>query len=556
MPPNHQARLGRPPSRPGWVLGFALVVMLLTSLPYLLGFELQGDSQRFTGFVFGVEDGNSYIAKMLSGSSGAWIFKTPYTALPQNGFLMYLPYLLLGKLASPLGLHEQLVVLYHLFRFLAGILAVLATYDFLAFFIQSERLRRFGLILATLGGGLGWIFVIAGQGQWLGSLPLEFYSPETFGFLSLYGLPHLAVGRALLLWALLEYIKLASNRDKSNQPVKSVLKLSLLWFGAGLFQPLAMLVIGFVIALHLAGMAVWQVRQRTAGKTAEWLAWKRSAALAGLAGILPAIFVLYNAWISLGDPFGRAWTAQNIITSPHPLHYLLAFGLLIPYAWLGGRTLLRLDAWKGWLPVAWALSLPLLAYLPVNLQRRLPEGVWVAWVLLAMAGLQGAAQSRFVRWKAALLLLLFPSTLLLFAGGIVTVLKPAHPVYRPSGETAAFEALQTLGNPTPVILCAYDTGNALPAWAPVRVVIGHGPESVDLAHLQKEVEGFFQAATQDAQRRNLIVQQGVTHVFWGPAERWLGDWDPGTVDYLRQVYQAGEYSIYQVLDAPALSVSE
>ncbi|MBN2548593.1 MAG: hypothetical protein JXB15_05530 [Anaerolineales bacterium] len=550
------ARSASPPSRPRWVLIFALVVMLVTSLPYLLGFALQGDSQRFTGFLFGVEDGNSYIAKMLSGSAGAWTFKTPYTTLPQSGFGMFLPYLLLGKLAAPPGLHEQLVVLYHLFRALAGVLMIFASYDFLAFFIPSEALRRFGLILITLGGGLGWILVAAGQGQWLGSLPLEFYSPETFGFLSLFGLPHLAAGRALLLWALLEYLKLMGSRDALQQPGKTALKLSLLWFGAGLFQPLAMLVIGYVIAIHLAGIAIWQLGQKASSRAVDWSAWKRTARLAAAAGVLPAVFVVYNAWISLGDPFGKAWTAQNIITSPHPAHYLLAFGLLMPYAWLGGRYLLRLDAWKGWLPVAWALSLPLLAYLPVNLQRRLPEGEWVVWVLLAVAGLQGAAQSRSVRSKAAPLLLLFPSTLLLIAGGLVTTLNPAPPVYRPAGETAAFEALQTLAVSDPVILCAYDTGNALPAWAPARVVIGHGPESVDLARLRLEVERFFQASTQNAQRRDLIAQQGVTHIFWGPAERHLGGWDPGTADYLRQVYQAGEYTIYQVLDAPALALSE
>jgi hypothetical protein len=50
-----------------WVLGFAVVVLLITTLPYLLGFWLQGKEWVFTGFVFGVEDGNSYIAKMLSG---------------------------------------------------------------------------------------------------------------------------------------------------------------------------------------------------------------------------------------------------------------------------------------------------------------------------------------------------------------------------------------------------------------------------------------------------------------------------------------------------------
>ena len=188
-----------------WVFYFAVLVLLLTLLPYLIGFAVQGPDYRFTGFLIGVEDGNSYIAKMLAGSDGAWLFRTPYTPSPQQGVVMFLPYLLLGKLASSPGLHLQLVALYHLFRLAAGFLMIQASYDFLAFFVQDIRLRRFGLALVILGGGLGWILVLIGKDWWLGSLPLDFYSPETFGFLGLFGVPHLALARALLLWALLAY---------------------------------------------------------------------------------------------------------------------------------------------------------------------------------------------------------------------------------------------------------------------------------------------------------------------------------------------------------------
>jgi len=190
-----------------WAAGFAVVVMLLTTLPYLLGFASQGEGWRFTGFVFAVEDGNSYIAKMQSGAAGEWLFRTPYSNAIQAGALVYLPFILLGKLAAPPGMHEQLVALYHLFRFAAGFLAILATYDLIAYFIPGERRRLYGLALAVLGGGLGWILLLLGQDTWLDTMPLEFYSPETFGFLQYYGIPHLALGRADMLWGLMAYLR-------------------------------------------------------------------------------------------------------------------------------------------------------------------------------------------------------------------------------------------------------------------------------------------------------------------------------------------------------------
>ncbi len=118
---------------------------------------------------------------MLSGAYGAWLFRTPYTTALQKGVVAFIPYLLLGKLASGSGMHEQLLALFHIFRIFGGILAIFATYDFLALFLVSIHLRRLGLALCVCAGGLGWIAVLLGSK----TLPLEFYSPETFGFLSI-----------------------------------------------------------------------------------------------------------------------------------------------------------------------------------------------------------------------------------------------------------------------------------------------------------------------------------------------------------------------------------
>lgn len=551
-----------------WALGLAGVVMVLTTLPAFLGFAVQGEAYRFTGFVFGVEDVNSYLAKMLSGQAGAWLFRTPYTPLPQQGVLLFLPYILLGKLAAPPGLHEQLAALYHIFRWLAILLAVLATDDFLACFITSERWRRFGLGLAILGGGLGWILVLLGQDYWLGSLPLEFYSPESFGFLGLYGFPHLGVARAALLWALVVYLRVAWPTDAglasqpAFRPAREMAGLAFLWLLAGLMQPLAALVIGVVLVMHLT----WQAAATSAFSPAErpvaWRAWVRAAGLVVAAGVLPGLYVLYNAISVWTDPFLQAWTAQNVIRSPHILHYLAAYGLVLPFAWAGGRWVLRQQPVVGRLLVGWVLLFPLLAYLPVNLQRRLPEGVWVAWAALALLGLArqderppgespaekaGATRQAGRRWLAAPLALAFPSTVLLLIGGGLTASHPGPPVFRPVDEVALFEYLRQEANPGQVVLSAYETGNALPAWAPLRVVVGHGPESARLEEIRPQVNAFYASSTPDAERLRLIQQYQVDYVFWGPAERALGDWQPAQASFLQLAFQQGEYAVYRLV---------
>ncbi len=557
--PEPPARVS--PAERRFVLIFGALVMLATSLPYLLGYALQGSDFRFTGFVFGVEDGNSYIAKMLSGWAGAYLFKSPYSVYPQCGLLFYLPYLLLGKLAAPPALHEQLVALYHLFRIVAGMLSILATYDFLAVFVRTVFYRRIGLALAVLGGGLGWVLVVSGHAEWLGSPPLDFISPESFGFLGIYGVAHLPLGRALLLWALTAYLKLSRRVLAQNLQTRITdcsiwrltVKLGALWLASGFFNPLCLLIGGLVIAVHLGGLLVKSRIRPAVVQALQPAAWRRLALCVLAAAALPGLLLAYNLAIALIDPYASQWNAQNRILSPHPAHYLFAYGLLIPYCWVGGRRLLREDFSTGWFLVGWLLAVPLLVTLPIDLQRRLTEGAWVAACALGIAAFEPPALRRsaekpaWLDWRLALLLLAFPTTLFLLAGGVMSVLKPGPPRFITADQEGAFTYLQQTAPPGAVVLGAYATANPLPAWAPVRVLAGHGPESLHKTELLPRIQAFFEASTPAEQRAGLIDEFGIAYVVWGPAERALGGWQPAQAGYLEPIADFGDIALFRVM---------
>ncbi len=526
---------------PKWVLYFAVAVMIVTTIPYLLGYAVEGSEWRFTGFVFGVEDGNSYIAKMLRGANGDWLFHTPYTAWPQQGVLAFAPYLLIGKLTAPPGQHVQMVALFHLFRIAGGILYILASYDFIVLFIREERWRRWGVVLATLGGGLGWLLILLGKNTWLGSLPLEIYSPETFGFLSLYGLPHLALARALLLGGLRAYL----YPDLAPWSSRPGLFTGVLWLGMGLLQPLTVALAWTVIAAHCGVLFTKRLWYLWRGRTVDWAAFLpwlgRYARMSGIT--LP--IVVYTAWAFSADPILRQWTAQNLILSPHPLHYLSAYGLLIPFAVGGAIHLLHNRRDTNLLPVAWSLALPFLIYAPYPLQRRLAEGYWVALIALAMVFFDRLKRKRLRRFQYVLGLA-FPTTLLLLFGGVNAARFPSAPIFRPQAEVEAFLFLDECADSSGIVLASYESGNALPAWAPVFVLIGHGPESVGLSELTPRVQSFFQSNTSAEERMALIDQFDIDYVFWGPEERRLGAWDPRVERHLRLLYDQDGYLIFAV----------
>ncbi|HEX9680783.1 MAG TPA: hypothetical protein VGA32_04965 [Anaerolineales bacterium] len=502
-----------------WIFSGALAV--ITSVPYVVGFASQGTEWRFTGFVFAVEDGNSYLAKMLLGASGDWLFRTPYSTMAQRGALAFLPYLLVGKLAAGPTLPEQLIGLFHLFRILATPWAVFATYRFVSLWLNAAWLRRWATALACVGGGLGWAALALPQAR----PPLEFYSPESFGFLAFLGLPHLILSRALLLDGMSAYVTTTAGGGQGA-------RAAILFTAAGLVQPVVLATAFAVILIHgLLGALFGQFG------LAGWL--RRAAPILAPAGLLAAAYAAMLA----GDPFLQTWARQNRVLSPPPLDYLLAYGVVIGLAMWSVRRGVRDRTFRAWLPLAWAAAFPLLAYAPVNLQRRLPEGTWIVLLILAALGLD--------QWKRRSLAaavfagISLPSTVLLMFGGISTASVPRHPAFYPAAEARAADWLRSTANRSAVVLSAYPVGNRLPARAPVRVVIGHGPETANLDVLLPAVGRFFSSGD-DEERRRLLAEQRVNYVFWGPAERELGSWYPGQLAELIRVYVDQGYEIFRV----------
>jgi hypothetical protein len=511
-----------------WLLAFALAVFLVTLVPYGLGFANQGDEWAFTGFFFGVEDGNSYLAKMMRGWAGDWLFRSPYSSAPQAGLPALLPYVWLGKLTTPVNQHAQFVILFQLFR-LAGIaVAAWGTQRFAAVFFEDRATRRWVVALSLLGGGLGWLLALTGQGGLLGSLPLDYLSPEAFGFLGVYGLPHLAAARGLLLAGLAAYLEAGETPAGLDRPG---LAAGLGWLALAFLQPLTVVVGALVVGLHL-GVTAALAGQGAAGF--GWAAWRGAFRRAGWLG-LPALPVMVWTVVAFArDPYAQAWTAQNRLPSPHPLHYLLGYALLLPFAAAGARPLWRASRWRAALVFAWLAALPLLVYLPINVQRRMAEGAFAALATLALAAFPARRN-----WHKGWLAPAFFTTAFLWLGGALAVTgRPATPIFRPAAEVRAFAAFRDILPPDAVVLADFDTSNALPAWLPARVVTGHGPESLGGEEMRAQVEALMRGQMPPGEIEGFLRAHGVEYLLWEDGAA-AGDWEPGEAPYLELMAESG-----------------
>jgi hypothetical protein len=531
MTPNKEER---------WIITFAIVVMFLITLPYLIGYARQGDSWIFTGFMFGLEDGNSYIAKMLLGASGDWLFKTPYTAYKQGGFVAFLPYLLLGKLTAPPEQHLQLVVLFHLFRVAAGMFEIIITYRFLSLFISDVRMRRLGVAIISLGGGLGWLSILGLEGLWENRLPLEFYSPETFGFLSILGLPHLAAARGLLLGGLIGYLKPTQHKT-------CLFANGIWWVALGIFQPLTIIVGWVVIFGHLALLRIVNYFGKyNLHNSEEMEKWKQFLKRGILLITLSSPWVFYNGISFQCDQFLKGWADQNLILSPPMIDYLFAYSIFLPFAVLGIFIATREHRRQFIILASWITLLPLLAYAPYHMQRRLIEGGWVAIVILALLWLGSKSG-----WKkyvvAGLMSTSFLSPIILLIGGGMVLWSPSKPLFRPNIEIEVYEYLENIITEGDVVMAENELSNPMPAWIAVNTLIGHGSESINQDELSQKVSQYFNGNLKPDKAIEMLKEFQIKYIVLNKNSKVTDIIEDGAGDmYSRLDFQHDLYIIYQV----------
>ncbi|MCS7070724.1 MAG: hypothetical protein NZM00_04410, partial [Anaerolinea sp.] len=398
---------------------FSLLLLIGSTLPYLGGIARETPAWQFSGHVFGVEDGHSYLAKMRQGARGDFLFRLFYTAEPHPGVpLIFLPYMLTGWIvgrivpeSSPAHA-DALIVGFHAFRLISASALLWALWHFTGRFVAAPRPRLTAFVLACVGGGLGWVVVLGGLTETLGTPP-EFYIPEGFGWLPIYGLPHIALGRAALLLGLSLVIPQhgAFRRGAPEPALRKDMLAGALWIVVGLCVPFYLAVLYVVLAAWMIG--IWL---RTRALPTVWM--RRLLVPVGIT--LP--FFIYFTLAFTGNPAFARWSAQNILESPPPLLYVLAYGPLTLLALAGAPWI-----WKragrgrvgGMLLIAWPVIVPVLVYLPINVQRRLAEGVIVPLAILAAYGLERLGRTRI---SVGVVFAFSLSTLLMWGGGLFATL--------------------------------------------------------------------------------------------------------------------------------------
>jgi hypothetical protein len=548
------------------------LALLTTAAVYVYAYLSVPRDHVFSGFILNSHDGYSYqIYANHSAHQGpmidnAWALKR----LPPAYFNLI--WFLMGRFVV---LGVPFIVAYHALQVLAGAAMCLAILALMKQFFRDRVMAWCAYLLASFGAGFGWIVAAFSSDFFGGSLwTADILHGDSFPVTCFWTQPHLVVSQAMLVSVyLFMYLATVTERRVFILPAAAVT------LAMGFSHPYHFVtILPVLVAWHL--VLTFKHGARFASK------WLNLVVL--FCCMLPGL-IYYRHFIASSPNFSY-WAGSNVIRTSGWLSVVLGFGLIMILAFLGYRGFLPLKKFTDryllialWAPINFAMhfSYPLFFF-----EAKLGEGLIFPLSILATWAFFGSVVPFFRRkadnptpevdieesptappaetapakgrlaWAVALAALTLPTTGLNMAN-MLHELTTGRPYYAYTlntkmkvhkAERAALEFLAKHTSGFPLVLVGRDSGLILPAFAPVRGFVGHVTNTAEMPQRMQVVRGFYSAGATDETRRQTLSSYDIGYVWWGIDEdRHYGGRRPRGVPYLRQIFDNGYVTIYQVV---------
>jgi hypothetical protein len=529
-----------------FVILFALGTLVVTSLPYLFGYLASPDDQVFMGIAYGTPDTTQYFS-WLRGFEDSFFIDNHLTPEPNAKIFMNLQWWLLAQLVRVFHLTHLQV--FHIFRALAVVAFAFVTYWFTSLYFAERRHRRTAFLIAQVGSGLGWFWVVV---KYLTrssevAFPFDLYTVEPNSFLSQMAFPHFTAALVLII-LIFGLMMIAAER----QQWRYTLAASGIALILGLSHAYDLLLVYITVGLYV--LSVW-LRDRFSWR----MFWQ--VFVLGMISCGPAFYSMYMTsnefpvWHDVLAQFelAGAWT-------PDPFHLLFLMGLpfIITLMGFDGIVPLRERSLSQMFVRIWFLANLFVVYLPIDFQIhylngwQLPIAILVTEVLYrrivpSASGRRMRRARTWAKWLPFVLILaVLPTNLYLLAWRFIDLGRYQHPYFIHRDEDAALEWLADHANTNQVVFCAQTLGQYVPGRTGARSFLGHWAMTKDLYEKQRMVQAFFDADTPDDERQAILQDFGVDYVLYGVGEQALGDYDPSKASYLKACFTSHQAIVYCV----------
>lgn len=539
-----------------FVAAITVIVLVLTSLPYLYGSLSTPADKHFMGIMLDVPDHAQYFSWMRDLST-ANLVSNKLTPEANQPLFFNLLWWGMGRLGRVLSL--DYASMYQVLRISAAALFLALIYLVSAWFLKDRAQRRTAFLVATFTSGFGWVLVAIKCLTHSDLLfPLDVYVAEGNTFLGVLGYPHF-IAAALYIFV---YYLILKGQAKGQLRYAVYAGLVALFLG---WQHTYDLVSVYAVLFVYAGLIALRDRRLP-----------RYLIFSGIiVGLLSCSAAVYSVWLTTVDPVWKAVLAQFTnagVFTPNPLHLPILLGaafLLAIYTTIRKNPLRLAGKSDGEIfLIGWFMVTFLLVYLPVNYQIHLINGWQVPIAILATQGLYDylapMAETKLLphlgnlkRWisngaavrkvlSISLLVIVLPTNVYLLAWRFVDLSRHDYPYYLYTDEMGAMSWLSAHAQPDNVVLASLNTGQYVPMLTGAHAYLAHWAQTVDYYDKSKAVQEFFSTQTTDAQRMAILRQGRVTYVLYGPSERQIGDPNLAVADYLKAVYSNTLVRVYQV----------
>jgi len=527
-----------------------LIVLIVTSLPYIYAQITTPPDKVFMGMMLDVPDHLQYFSWMRELTT-ANLAANKLTPEANNPVFFNLLWWVLGRVGKLFDV--GFAGMFQVLRIVATFFFMYFAYRICAWYFPEKKKRVISFIAICFTSGLGWVLVLLKYTLTKGELlfPLDVFIAEGNTFLSILGYPHFIA--ALMYIFCFELVLIGEKKQQYRFAVF-----------AGLFA----LFLGWQHAYDL--ISVYGVLG--AYGLLKWLRTKKfprflfgSGLLIGLISCWPAI---YSVVLTSLDPLWKEVLAQfeNAgVFTPNLLHLpiLLGFTLIIAVITVISDRPLQLREKSdtelfilGWFWVGFVLI-----YLPVDYQIHLINGWQIPIALLATKGLFKVMPSILARLSkinhrlsrenlvvTLFFLLIIPTNVYLFTWRFIDLSRHDYPYYLYKDEVDALNWLDRNAKPDDVILSSLTIGQYIPAYTGSHAYLAHWAQTVDYYGKVKAVDEFYAQNTTDDVRQRILQDKSVDYVFYGPAEEAIGNYNPEKAGYLSLVYDESRVRVFKVVE--------
>lgn len=525
--------------RTSWGQSAGLIAALLavTSLPYGYARLSAPADLVYTGLMFDVPDHAQYWSWVTASRHALFISNT-MTPEPNAPIFMNPMMWVLSRAQVAFGL--SFPALFQWWRLAAIVLLVPVVVVFVRLMMPERNRRSVALIIALLGSGLGWMWVLAKKLSAARDVPWphDLYTVEPNTFWAMLSYPYISLAHALILATMLG--AWLAHRRKGWAAY-------LLAGGASACLSVSHTYDLITVYAVLAAYGLF-----------EWIRHRELPVRLVAVGIVilgvSAPAALYYQQLTTGDPLWRSILSQYSnagVWTPRHFHLIVLMGAPLLLALVG------LNPRDGWTDerrfvTIWAATGLGLIYLPVVYQIKLLS----AWqfpiaVLAAHAWHERMAPAggRWIspRWAVAALVVTVSSTnIYLFAWRFIDLGRHAPPYYLHDDEVDALGWLAGNARPSDVVLAPAEIGQFVPNYGASRAYLAHWAMTNRFYERRANVERFFAADTPERWRQQLLTSEKVTLVLRSGWPLLLdATYDPGTSPAFELLFSRPRAQVYR-----------